>query len=530
MNKKSWKDYIVYQIYPRSFMDSNGDGIGDIQGIISKLDYVKSLGVDIIWLSPVYQSPNYDNGYDISDYEAINPDYGTMEDMDLLLKEAEKRDLKIIMDLVINHTSSEHEWFKKSCENDPAYRDYYIWKDKPNNWTSFFGGKAWDKYGDQYYLHLFAKEQVDLNWHHPKVMDEVQKIIKFWLDKGIFGFRCDVINIIFKSSLDNGRKRIILTGREHYHQQEGMHQILKTLRQEVLNKYETFTVGETVMVTPKQANDLIYPEKTELDMIFSFEHMETDQFNNKWFRTKFKPKKFMKVITKWQNEVYWNANYFENHDQQRVVSRFANEAFRKYSAKMFATLLIGLKGTPYIYQGQEIGMTNGDFKDMSEFMDVETHNIYALAKKLSFSKKRRFKMMLKSSRDNNRTPMQWTKDGGFTQGTPWLKQNSNTKTINVEAQEADQNSILNYYKKMIELRNHEETLVHGDYQFISMKKNVLVFERTYADKTLVIICNMNDTDRNFLNQHHGKLLMTNYQEMSNLKLKPYEARIYLKEI
>ncbi len=527
--KKHWKNFSVYQIYPRSFMDANGDGIGDLQGIISKLDYIKNLGVDVIWLSPVYCSPNHDNGYDISDYYHINPEYGTDQDMDDLIKKAEEKGLKIIMDLVINHTSSEHEWFKKSKAKDPNYRDYYIWKDKPNNWTSFFGGKAWTKVGDQYYLHLFAKEQPDLNWHNPKVLEEAKNIMRYWLDKGIFGFRCDVINIIFKSSLKNGKKRIVLTGREHYHQQEGMHQILQTLRKEVLNDYETFTVGETVMVTPKQANDLIYPEKKELDMIFGFEHMEVDQINNKWFRTKFKPKKMVKVLTKWQNEVYWNANYFENHDQQRIVSRFANEAYRTYSAKMYATLLFGLKGTPYIYQGQEIGMTNGDFKSMDDFKDRETHQIYGITKKIGIPKKLRFKMMLNSSRDNNRTPMQWTKDGGFTVGTPWLKQNTNTKDINVDANLTNKDSILNFYKKMIQLRKEHQVLIHGDYQFVSMKKNVFIFKRVFKDKTITILCHMSDKSIKYPLDIKGKLLMSNYNTQKNGVLQPYESRMYIKE-
>lgn len=527
--EKDWKSLSVYQIYPRSFMDANGDGIGDLQGIISKLQYVANLGVDVIWLSPVYCSPNHDNGYDISDYYHINPEYGTDEDMDLLIKKAHELGLKIIMDLVINHTSNEHEWFKKSAANDPKYRDYYIWRDKPNNWTSFFGGKAWSKLGDSYYLHLFAKEQPDLNWHHPEVMNEIQKIMRYWLDKGIYGFRCDVINIIFKSSLKDGKKRVILTGREHYHQQEGMHQILRKLRKEVLEDYDTFTVGETVMVTPKQANDLIYPEKQELDMVFGFEHMETDQINNKWFRTKFKPKKFIKTIKKWQEEVYWNAIYFENHDQQRIVSRFANEKYRLYSAKMFATLLIGLKGTPYIYQGQEIGMTNGDFKSMDEFMDRETHQVYAIAKKIGIPKKLRFKMMLNSSRDNNRTPMQWTKNGGFSNVRPWLKQNANTSFINVEDSIKDNDSILNYYKKVLQLRKRHKSLIYGEFKFISMKKNVFMFSRTYENTTMTILCHMKDKTIKYDYEQKGKLLLCNYDKIQANILKPYEARIYIEE-
>lgn len=526
------KDLVVYQIYPRSFKDSNHDGIGDIKGIISKLDYIKSIGVDVIWLSPVYCSPNDDNGYDISDYKDINPEYGTMAEMDELIKVAASRGLRIVMDLVINHTSDEHEWFKKSVLKDPKYRDYYIWKDKPNNWTSFFGGKAWDKIGNQYYLHLFSKKQPDLNWNNPDVMAEIKEVMKFWLNKGIFGFRCDVINIIFKTSLKNGKRRLVLTGLEHYHQKQGMHEILKKLRKEVLDSYDTFTVGETVLVTPKQANDLIYPENEQLDMVFSFSHMEIDQINNKWFKTKFKPKKLMKVLTKWQEEVHWNANYFENHDQPRSVSRFGDDVkYHKESAKMLATLLFGLKGTPYIYQGQEIGMTNGEFKEMSDFQDSETHKIYALAKKLRIPKKLRFKLMQKTSRDNARTPMQWNKEGGFSSVKPWLKQNQNSKMINVLNSEKDKDSILHYYRKLIKLRKENLVLQSGEFEALVQRKDVFVFRRFTEKQEAIIILNMSNKERRLKVQYQGELLITNIdKEKYTISLSPYEARIYSREI
>lgn len=526
------KDLVVYQVYPRSFKDSNADGIGDIKGITSKLNYIKSLGVDVIWLSPVYCSPNDDNGYDISDYLNINPEFGNMKDMNKLILEANLRGLKIMMDLVINHTSDEHEWFKKSVANDPKYKDYYIWRDKPNNWTSFFGGKAWDKIGDKYYLHLFSKKQPDLNWHNPDVMEDIKKVMKFWLDKGIYGFRCDVINIIFKSSLEDGKKQLVLTGKEHYHQQDGMHKILKELRRDVLNHYDTFTVGETVMVTPKQANDLIYPEDKELDMVFSFSHMEVDQVSNKWFKTKFRPKKLMKILTTWQNEVYWNANYLENHDQPRSISRFGDDKlYHKQSAKMLATLLMCLKGTPYIYQGQEIGMTNGDFKTMSEFQDVETHTIYHVAKKLGIPKKIRFKMMQKTSRDNGRTPMQWNKEGGFSKATPWLKQNQNTKEINVLDQENDHDSILNYYRKLISIRKNNKVLRYGEFESILQKKSVFIFKRFDKKNEAIIILNMSSKEQKLKNNCDGKLIINNIHKSDySCVLSPYEARIYIKEI
>lgn len=526
------KDLVVYQIYPRSFKDNNGDGIGDIKGIISKLDYIKSLGVDVLWLSPVYQSPNDDNGYDISDYKAINPEFGNMADMDKLIFESNLRGIRIIMDLVINHTSDEHEWFKKSVAGDPKYKDYYIWKDKPNNWTSFFGGKAWDQLNDKYYLHLFSKKQPDLNWHNPDVMKDIQDVMKFWLDKGIYGFRCDVINIIFKSSLENGKKRFVLTGKEHYHQQDGMHDILKRLRKEVLDKYQTFTVGETVMVTPKQANDLILPEHQELDMVFSFAHMEVDQINNKWFKTKFKPKKLFLSLSKWQEEVYWNANYFENHDQPRSVSRFGNDVeFHSESAKLLATLLFGLKGTPYIYQGQEIGMTNGDFKNMSEFRDLETLRIYELGKKLGIPKKMRFKMMQKTSRDNARTPMQWHNTGGFSNVQPWLKQNQNCAYINVLDQESIPSSILNYYRKLIQLRKKYHVFRYGSYETLLMTKTTYIFKRINETHELYVICHFSRKPKKINKIYDGMMLISNISKKSYTDvLSPYEARIYIKEL
>ncbi|MDY0074595.1 MAG: alpha-glucosidase [Acholeplasmataceae bacterium] len=529
--RPTWKDKVVYQVYPRSYMDSNGDGIGDIPGIIMKLDYIKSLGVDVIWLSPVYQSPNDDNGYDISNYKDINPEFGTMEDMDLLIAEAAKRGLKIIMDLVINHTSDEHPWFIASQDPKSPYRDYYIWRDKPNNWTSFFGGKAWDKIGDSYYLHLFSKKQPDLNWNNPNVMKEIKDIIRFWLDKGIYGFRCDVINIIYKSSLEDGKKRFVLTGREHYHSQKGMHDILKELRRDVLDHYDQMTVGETVLVNTKQANDLILPKHHELDMVFGFEHMETDQINNKWFRTKFKPNKFIKVLIKWQKEVYWNANYLENHDQQRSVSRFGNDnKFHDQSAKMLGLLNLTLKGTPYIYQGQEIGMTNGDFTSIEDFKDVETLRIIELAKKLHFPKWFQRRMMRLSSRDHARTPMQWNQEGGFTKGTPWLKVNENTTWLNVEQQLKDENSILAFYKRLLQIRKNEVSLIEGQFEVLYAKRGIFIFQRIFENQKMTIVVSFNKKTKRLNKLIEGKCLLSNYDlKPSNKILRPYEAYIIKEE-
>ncbi len=523
----SWKNKVVYQIYPRSFKDSDGDGIGDIPGIIEKLDHLHDLGVDVIWLSPVYASPNDDNGYDISDYCAINPEYGTMQDMDRLIVEAAKKHIRIIMDLVINHTSDEHPWFIESQDPKSPYRDYYIWSDQPNNWTSFFGGPAWDKIGDSYYLHLFSKKQPDLNWNNPAVLEEVKKIMHFWLNKGIYGFRCDVINVIFKTTLANGKWRLVLKGLEHYHSQEGMHQILKTLRQEVLNHYDTMTVGETVLVNPKQANDLILPERKELDMVFSFAHMETDQINNKWFRTRFKPMRFIRTLITWQKHVYWNANYLENHDQTRSVTRFGDDKkYHQESAKMLALLNLTLKGTPYMYQGEEIGMTNGDMTSLAEFQDIETHRIIALAKKLHFPIWYQKRMMRMSSRDHARTPMQWDETGGFTLGKPWLKINANTAYINVKKQTQEEDSILSFYRQLITYRKTSKALIDGSFEPLYAKKNIFMFRRVYQDESLVTIVSFQKKDVKIPLHIQGSIVLSNYKDAYQPKcLRPYEARL-----
>ncbi|MBE0700411.1 MAG: alpha-glucosidase [Acholeplasmataceae bacterium] len=521
-----WKEAVVYQIYPRSFYDSNEDGIGDINGIVEKLDYLKDLGVDILWLSPVYKSPNDDNGYDISDYKDINPEFGTMADMDKLIEEAKKRNLRIIMDLVINHTSDEHPWFISSKDPNSPYREYYHWRLKPNNWTSFFSGSAWTKEAGYCYLHLFSKKQPDLNWKHEKVMEEIKSIMHFWLKKGIAGFRCDVINIIYKNSLNDGKKRLVLTGKEHYHSTEGCHEILRTLRKDVMDHYEAFTVGETVMVTVDQANDLILPNRKELDMVFGFEHMETDQINNKWFKKKFRPNKWMKVISKWQQFVHWNANYLENHDQPRSVSRFGDDQIHRVeSAKMLATLNMTLRGTPYIYEGQEIGMTNGDFNTLEEYKDLETHRIYALAKKLRFPQSIRMKMIRKTSRDNARQPMQWTPEGGFTKGVPWIKVNRNTQEINVENCLIDTNSIYHHYKTLIEIRKNHKTLILGDFKVLHQKKNIFIFQRSLELESFITVSNMSRKPQKIPMSFKGEILVSNMgrTDLKDQILKAYES-------
>lgn len=531
---KWWQERVVYQIYPRSFQDSNGDGIGDLQGIISRLDYLQDLGIGIIWLSPVYPSPNVDYGYDISDYKAIHPEFGTMEDMQKLLVEAERRDIKIVMDLVINHTSDQHPWFQHSRDKNSPYRDYYIWrpgrgKKPPNNWSGFFGGRTWeydDKSGE-WYLHLFAKNQPDLNYYNPKVLQEVKDIMRFWLDKGVAGFRCDVINIIYKSSLEDGKRSFILTGSEHYLSQEGTHKILRELRREVLDQYDCFTVGETVFVTPKTALDLVAPERKELDMIFSFEHMETDQYLVKWFKRKFHAGRFAKSISTWQNALPWNANYFENHDQPRSVSRFGDaKEYWQHSAKLLCIMLLSLRGTPFIYQGQEIGMTNFDFTAMDQLKDVESHNIYAIAKRLGFPPGLRWKIIKATSRDNARTPMQWdaSANAGFTTGKPWLGINSNYKRINLESQLDEANSIHSMYKKMIALRAGNDILKKGGFEAVEIKKNLFVFRRSLGQRSLLVLLNFSKQDTTA--SYTGELVISNYERLVyDGKLQPYEAVI-----
>lgn len=526
---KWWQERVVYQIYPRSFQDSNGDGIGDIKGIISRLESLKELGIGILWLSPVYRSPDEDNGYDISDYKDIDPRYGTMEDMDALLAECKRLDIKLVMDLVINHTSDQHEWFQASRKKQDPYTDYYIWrkgngKKLPNNWTSFFGEKCWeyDEERKEYYLHLFAKGQPDLNYNNPKIIEEIKDILRFWLDKGVSGFRCDVINVLYKTSLEDGKFRFILKGSEHYISQPGLHKILKELKADVLDNYDCFTVGETVFVTTEMAKELCYDE---LNMLFSFAHMDTDHYIVKWFKRRFHAGRFGNVIAKWQNALEWNANYLENHDQPRSVSRFGNDTeYWEKSSKLLCTMLLTLRGTPYIFQGQEIGMTNFDYKDMEDVEDVESHNIYRLAKKLHIPKRYRWRMIQKASRDNARTPMQWNSDknAGFTKGTPWLKVNDNYSRINVDSQVNDAGSIRSYYKNMIALRSGSDVLKQGIFKLIKATKHLFIYERELDGRRLKILLNFSKQTQKV--PCEGRIMISNYYrtEYDGL-LQPYES-------
>ncbi|MBR5932220.1 MAG: alpha-glucosidase [Lachnospiraceae bacterium] len=484
-----WQKAVIYQIYPRSFADSNGDGIGDIPGIISKLDHLRDLGIDVIWLSPVYASPNEDNGYDISDYMSIHPDYGTMDDFEQLIREAKARGISVIMDLVINHTSTEHEWFQKSRQGIEPYKNYYYWSDTwagtPNNWTGFFGGSCWEKDAVRgaSYLHLFAPHQADLNYHEPKVFEEVERILRFWLEKGVRGFRCDVVNVLYKDNLANGKKKLVLTGSEHYLSLPGTHDILHKIHK-ILVGYDAFTVGETVFVDTKEANFLTLPEREELNMVFGFEHMEIDQIIVKWFHTKFHWDQFVKVLARWQKEVRWNTLYFENHDQPRSTSRFGSKQYPEASAKLLATLLLTLRGTPFIFEGQEIGMRNFDYGSMDEIRDVESLNIYGLLSKAHVPARLKWYMIRNVSRDNARTPMQWDDSAyaGFMENDdgaarPWLQVNSNYKEINVKAQQADPSSVLHYYKELIRFRKEQDDLLEGDFELLAGTARYTLYRR-----------------------------------------------------
>ena len=530
------KDTVVYQIYPRSFCDTTGNGIGDIPGIISKLEYIADLGINTIWLSPVYLSPNDDNGYDIADYKQIQPEFGTMADFEELVEKAKAYGIGIVMDLVINHTSDEHEWFKRALKGEEKYKNYYIikkaTKDKvPNNWGNFFAECPWTKFGnseEEYYLHLFSKKQPDLNWHNPEVLEEIKDIMRFWLDKGVVGFRCDVINVIYKNSLNNGKKKFILTGSEHYLSTDGCHEILRTLREEVLEPYGAFAVGETVFVDIPKAKDLCDEERKELDFVFSFEHMECDQVVVKWFKRKLHPKKLMKTLTKWQKGLYWNATYFENHDQPRFISRFHDlKGYREQASKMIAGVLLTLRGTPFIYQGQEIGMVNGDFENLSEIVDIESHNVNAMARSLHLPKKMRWKMIKRTSRDNARTPMQWndSENAGFSTKKTWLKVNKNYKVVNVENQQFDENSVFSFWKKMIKLRKENDILALGDFNSIYEGKSVYIFEREYEGKKFISVCNMSSKKQKFPVKHlKGKVIISNYASKDG-DLMPFEFRL-----
>lgn len=552
MEKKWWKECVVYQIYPRSFKDSNGDGIGDLKGIIEKLDYLNYLGIDVIWLSPVYKSPNDDNGYDISDYQNIMDEFGTMKDFDELLRECHKRNIKIMMDLVVNHTSDEHSWFmesKKSKNNE--YRDYYVWKEgingqPPNNWGSVFSGSAWqyDEETQMYYLHLFSKKQPDLNWENPKLRNEIYSMMKWWLDKGVDGFRMDVINFISKDqNFPNGEN-----GDFGPYAMNGprIHEFLKEMKQMVLKEKDLITVGEMPGVTVEQGNLYTGKDRDELNMVFQFEHMDIGNGEfGKWHKNSFKLTELKRIMTKWQKGLEnngWNSLYWNNHDQPRVVSRFGDD--KKYwnkSAKMLATCLHMMQGTPYIYQGEEIGMTNVAFEKLSDYKDIEILNAYEdLVVKKGRSHEEMMQGIYDRGRDNARTPMQWndSENGGFTLGTPWIKVNPNYKSINVEQEINNEDSILNYYKKLIKIRKDNEIVVYGKYDLLlEESEEIYSYMRTLNNERLLVICSFSKEEITFnlpseVEYNSKKLLIGNYdvcidEQLENIKLRPYECRVYI---
>ena len=555
MNKIWWKEAVIYQIYPRSFMDSNGDGIGDLVGIIEKLDYIKYLGVDAIWLSPINRSPNCDNGYDISDYREIMHAFGTMGDFDRLLKEIHKRGLKILIDLVVNHTSDEHRWFREARKTrDNPYRDYYYFRKgkggsnkTPNNWKSWFGGSAWeyDSLTEEYYLHLFSKNQPDLNWDNKKVRNEIYDIMKFWLNKGIDGFRMDAIDFISKVKGLPESKNINdeHTGKEFYLNETKIHKYLNEMNREVLSRYNIMTAGEVLGVDPEEARKYIESDREELNMLLTWEHMHVD-YGKKgtWDIKNWSLVDLKKILTKWQGTLDkkgWNSQYLSNHDQPRQVSRFGNDKkYRIESAKMLATMIHTLKGTPFIYQGEEIGMTNYVFNDINEYDDIFAVSMYKESIRRGEDKERLMKVINYRSRDNARTPMQWnsSSNAGFSREAPWLKVNPNYGSINVEESIKDKNSIFNYYRKLIELRKKNNILIYGKYEIIlENNENIYAYLRSSGNEKLLIILNFSEDSHLFelpgnIRFAHNELLISNYDidcdKINELFLKPYEARVY----
>ena len=554
--KKNWyKEMSVYQIWTRSFCDGDGDGIGDLKGVLSKLDYIKSLGVDAIWFSPIYKSPQKDYGYDISDYRQIAPEYGTMDDFKAILDGAHERGLKVIMDLVINHTSDQHEWFKESLKGeDNPYHDYYIWrkgkgKNPPNNWKSTFPGPAWEYNADldKYDLHLFAVEQCDLNMDNPAVRNEVKDIMRFWLDMGVDGFREDVITYISKrEGLPNGFPLPVACGMEHFTCGPHLYEYLQEFNDEVLSKYDIMTVGEAPMMTPDLALKFIDErdsKKQVLKMMFNFQHMEADCIITSFITTKFSLKKLKSAMSNWQTKLYgkgWNALYLENHDQPRIISRYGNEKYRVESGKMLATMYICQSGTPFIYQGQEIGMTNIRLPELDMYVDVATYDTYNICKKLGFPHKSIMKRLMRASRDNARTPVQWTsgKNAGFTTAEkPWFYINDNYTEVNVEDAEKDPNSILNYYRKLLKFRKENEIVIYGDFKEHYQESDKLyVYERNYEGKKLLVICSFSDRIERFkapkgFDLAKGKVVLGNYDCFNSgfdtFNLRPYETKVFL---
>lgn len=556
MEKRWWKESVVYQIYPRSFCDSNGDGIGDLNGITGKLDYLKELGIDVIWLSPVYKSPNDDNGYDISDYQAIMDEFGTMEDFDRMLATAHEKGIKIMMDLVVNHTSDEHKWFIESRKStDNHYRDYYIWRPAkedgslPNNWGSCFSGPAWeyDKTTDMYFLHLFSKKQPDLNWDNPAVRQDVFDMMNWWLKKGVDGFRMDVISLISKEpGLPD--KETGINGYATFNVSANgphVHEYLQEMRQKALNNADTITVGECSGVTLEEAKKYARSDEKELNMVFQFEHMDvdSDEKAGKWTTRKMDLRNLKKILTRWQKglqDIAWNSLYWENHDQPRSVSRFGNDSdeYREISAKMLATCIHMMQGTPYVYQGEELGMTNCPFNTLDNFRDLESINAFhELTEQGKMTEEDMMAAIGYKGRDNARTPMQWDDSAyaGFSTTNPWIMVNPNYTKINAKDQVNREDSVFKYYQKLIKLRHESELIVYGTYDLIlDDDKDIYAYIRTLGDEKLIVYCNFSENTREvelpeeFVNK---KVLISNYSDAKanqKITLRPYEAIVIQK--
>ncbi|WP_449538850.1 alpha,alpha-phosphotrehalase [Ferdinandcohnia sp. Marseille-Q9671] len=557
MKQPWWKKSVVYQIYPKSFNDTTGNGVGDIQGIIEKLDYLKTLGIDVIWLTPIYKSPQRDNGYDISDYFAIQEEYGTMEDFDRLLEEAHTRGIKIIMDIVVNHTSTENEWFVESRKSkDNPYRDFYIWKDpknghEPTNWESKFGGNAWeyDEQTGQYYLHLFDVTQADLNWENEEVRKKVYDMMTFWFEKGVDGFRLDVINLISKdqSFPDDDGSVPPGDGRKFYTDGPRVHEFMHEMNQQVFSKYDSMTVGEMSSTTIEDCIKYSNPEREELSMTFNFHHLKVDYPNgDKWTIADFDFLALKRILSTWQVEMHkgggWNALFWCNHDQPRIVSRYGNDD--KYlieSAKMLATTIHMMQGTPYIYQGEEIGMTNPKFDDISEYRDVESTNMYNIKREQGMSNEQIIEILKHKSRDNSRTPVQWdsSEHAGFTSGTPWINVASNYQTINVENALKDKNSVFYHYQKLIKLRKEHDIITYGDYELLLEEDSrIFAYVRNGENEKLLVVNNFYGEDTLFevppsldIKGYIPDLLLSNYDDSQTdlskgLTLRPYESVVY----
>jgi trehalose-6-phosphate hydrolase len=552
-----WRKSVVYQIYPKSFNDTTGNGVGDLQGIIDKLDYLKKLGVDVIWLTPIYQSPQNDNGYDISDYYSIHKEYGDMEGFERLLAEAHQRHIKVIMDIVINHTSTEHQWFKESAKSkDNPYRDFYIWKEsqegrEPNNWKSKFGGSAWEYDGTtgEYYLHLFDVTQADLNWENDEVREKLYQMMDFWLEKGVDGFRLDVINLISKNQdfPDDDGSVAPGDGRKFYTDGPRVHEYLQEMNQEVFSKYEMMTVGEMSSTDIENCVKYTNPERKELNMTFSFHHLKVDYPNGeKWTAADFDFIELKRILSEWQVGMNqgggWNALFWCNHDQPRVVSRFGDDGqYHNQSAKMLATTIHLMQGTPYIYQGEEFGMTNPNFTNIDDYRDVESLNAYKILKEAGKNEEEIMAAIKAKSRDNSRTPVQWdaTENAGFTTGTPWIGVADNYREINAKKAVTDEGSIFYYYQKLIRLRKELDIITYGDYKLIlEDSEDIFAYLRSYNNEKLLVINNFYGKETEFelpaelldFNDYYSRILISNYEDsvedIQKIRLRPYESIVY----